>query len=53
MTSLLILAVVLLALWLWGTWKREGAGQLMATLSYVPLVGAVMCVVMALGLWVR
>jgi hypothetical protein len=53
MTSLLILAVLLLALWVWATWQRQGAASFMSEWSYVPLVGAVTCLVMSIGLWLR
>lgn len=53
MTSLLILALVLLLTWLWSTWKRETTAAFMREWSYVPLLGAVTCAVMALGLWLR
>jgi len=53
MTSLLILAALLLLLWLWGTWKRETAAAAMREWNYVPLLGAVTCAIMAVGLWLR
>lgn len=53
MTSLLILASILLVGWLWSVWQRDRAAAWMAEWSYVPLVGAVTCVLMAIGLWLR
>ena len=53
MTSLLILAAILVACWLWATWRRDGAASFMREWSYALLVGAVMCVVMAIGLGLR
>lgn len=53
MTSLLILATLLVVAWLWAMWRRAGAAAAMAEWSYVLLLGAVTCVVMALGLWLR
>ena len=53
MTSLLILASLLLACWLWATWRRDGAAAFAREWSYALLVGALMCYVMALGLWLR
>lgn len=53
MTSLLILATILLATWLWSVWQRDRAALFMREWSYVPLVGAVTCLLMALGLWLH
>ena len=53
MTSLLILAALLLLTWLWATWQRDGAAAFMREWSYVPFLGAVTCVIMAVGLWLR
>lgn len=53
MTSLFILAALLIAAWLWATWKRADAASFMRDWSYVLLVVAGMCIVMALGIWVR
>lgn len=53
MTSLLILATVLLALWIWAIWQRDRAAAFMREWSYVPLLGAITCLVMAIGLWIR
>lgn len=53
MTSLLILASILVLAWLWATWKRDGAALFMREWSYVLLVAAVTCIVMAAGLWLR
>ena len=53
MTSLLILASILLLAWLWATWRRDGAAAGMREWSYALLVGAITCAVMALGLWLR
>jgi hypothetical protein len=53
MTSLLTLAIILLLAWLWATWRRSTSAAFMAEWSYVPLVGAVMCAIMAVGLWLR
>lgn len=53
MTSLIILATVLLALWIWGIWQRDRAAAFMREWSYVPLLGALTCMVMAIGLWIR
>lgn len=53
MTSLLVLTSLLLLGWLWSVWQRDGHASGMQTWSYVPLVGAVMCLVMAIGIWVR
>lgn len=53
MTSLLILATFLLACWLWAVWQRDRAAAFMREWSYVPFLGALTCVLMALGLWLR
>lgn len=53
MTSLLILAALLIACWLWAMWRRTGSAAFMREWSYVLLIGAVTCVLMALGLWIR
>lgn len=53
MTSLLILAALLVLAYLWATWKRDGAALFMREWSYALLVGAITCTVMALGLWLR
>ncbi len=53
MTSLLVLAGILLAAWFWAIWQRDRGAAFMAEWNYVPLVGAVTCIVMALGLWIR
>jgi hypothetical protein len=53
MTSLLILATILLAAWLWATWRRDGAAAFMQDWSYSLLVGSITCYVMAIGLWIR
>ena len=53
MTSLLILAALLLTCWLWSVWQRERGAAFMREWSYVPLVGAVTCTLMAVGLWIR
>ena len=53
MTSLLILASILLATWLWAMWRRDGAAAFMREWSYALFVGALICVVMAIGLWAR
>lgn len=53
MTSLLILAIILLVLWLWGTWQRDGHASFMRDWAYVPLVASITCLFMAVGLWIR
>jgi hypothetical protein len=53
MTSLLVLAALLIAGWIWSVWQRERGAAFMSDWSYVPLVGAIICVVMAVGLWLR
>jgi hypothetical protein len=53
MTSLLILAVLLLLIWAWAIWRRGASAAFMAEWNYVLLVGAVTCGVMAAGLWLR
>jgi hypothetical protein len=53
MTSLLILAALLIAAWLWATWKRDGAAGFMREWSYALLVVAGMCIVMAVGIRLR
>ncbi len=53
MTSLLVLAAILVLGWLWSIWQREHGAAFMAEWGYVPLVGAAICVVMAVGLWIR
>jgi len=53
MTSLLILASILLLTWLWATWQRERAAAGIREWSYALLVGAITCAVMAFGLWLR
>ncbi|MCW2927492.1 MAG: hypothetical protein JWM86_1460 [Thermoleophilia bacterium] len=53
MTSLLVLASLLLLAWLWSVWQRDGHARAMAEWSYVPLVAAVTCAVMAMGIWLR
>lgn len=53
MTSLLILATLLVLAWLWATWRRAGGSSATAEWSYVLLVAATSCIVMALGLWLR
>lgn len=53
MTSLLILAALLFACWLWAIWQRDQAARFMQEWSYVPLLGSLTCVLMALGLWLH
>lgn len=53
MTSLLVLAALLLIAWLWATWQRDGAAHWMRPWSYALLVTSVMCVVMAIGIALR
>jgi hypothetical protein len=53
MLSLLILAALLILAWLWATWKRDTAARFMQGWSYALLVVAGMCLVMALGVWLR
>lgn len=53
MTSLLVLAGILLLAWLWAIWQRERGAAFMAEWNYVLLVGVATCVVMAIGLWLR
>ena len=53
MTPLLILAVLLLACWLWSVWQRDRGATFMREWSYVLLVGAVTCAIMAAGLGLR
>ncbi|MCB0880480.1 MAG: hypothetical protein KDC46_16040 [Thermoleophilia bacterium] len=53
MTSLLILAAILVVAWLWAMWQRDGAAGFMREWSYSLLVGAITCAVMALGIWLR
>jgi hypothetical protein len=53
MTSLITLATILLLVWLWATWQREGVAAGMREWSYALLVGSLTCYVMALGLWLR
>jgi hypothetical protein len=53
MTSLLILVVLLIAAWLWATWQRDGAASFMREWSYALLVVALICLVMAVGIWLR
>ena len=53
MTSLFVLAACLIAGWLWSVWQRERSAAFMAEWSYVPLVAAAICIVMAIGLWIR
>ena len=53
MTSLLILATLLIAIWAWSLWQRERAASFMREWNYVLLVGGVTCLVMAIGLWIR
>ena len=53
MTSLLILAALLFLLWGWSVWQRDRHAAFMREWSYVPLGGAVTCVVMAIGIWLR
>ena len=53
MTSLLTLAVLLTALWIWAMFERGRRAVFMQEWQHVPLIGAITCVVMALGLWMR
>lgn len=53
MTSLLVLALLLIAGWAWLLWQRERAASFASEWSYVLLVGGVICLVMSLGLWIR
>lgn len=52
MTSLLILMIVLLAVWGWGISGR-GQTEFMQPWQHVPLLAAMMCLVMVLGIWIR
>ena len=53
MTSLLVLATVLLAIWLWTLIERDGRAASVRTFAHVPFVGALTCYLMAIGLWIR
>ena len=53
MLLLLILAALLIACWLWATWQRDGAASFMRDWSYVLLVIAVTCIVMAVAIRIR
>lgn len=53
MTSLLVLATLLFVTWVWAAWQRDRGAAFMRDWSYVPLVGALMCALMAIGLWIR
>jgi hypothetical protein len=52
MTSLIILATVLLAVWVWALVERDGRAASIRTWLHVPFVGAITCYLMAIGLWV-
>lgn len=53
MTSLLVLATILIASWLWAVWQRDQRAAFMQQWLHVPLIGGLTCLVMALGLWAR
>lgn len=53
MSSLLALAVLFLAVWLFGVWEREGRAAFMRDWLHVPFAGAVLVLLMALGLFLR
>jgi hypothetical protein len=53
MTSLLILATVLLLAWLWALVERDRRAASIRTWLHVPLVGSITCYLMAIGLWIR
>ena len=53
MTSLLILATVLFLVWAWALWERDRRAAFMRPWLHVPFVGAVTCVLMSIGLWIR
>ena len=53
MISLLILGLLLVACWLWATWQRDAHAAFMRDWVHVPLVTGAMCLVMAIGLWIR
>ncbi len=53
MLLLLVLAALLVAAWLWATWQRDGAAAFMRDWSYVLLVVAATCLVMAIAIWLR
>lgn len=53
MTSLLVLAVLLLAWWAWAVWERDGRASVMDQWLHVPFLAAVLSLVMAVGLWIR
>ncbi|MCW2924912.1 MAG: hypothetical protein JWM98_2316 [Thermoleophilia bacterium] len=53
MTSLLVLALILIASWAWTLWQRDGAAAFARDWGYVLLVGGVVCLVMSIGLWIR
>ena len=53
MLPLLILATILLALWAWALTGRDGRTASVRHLLHVPLIGALTCFLMAIGLWIR
>ena len=53
MTSLLALALALLVIWTWAQFERDRRAAFMRSWIHVPFIGAVMALVMALGLWIR
>jgi hypothetical protein len=53
MTPLAILAAVLLAFWVWILLRRARVEGYASEWAYAPLVTAIVCALMALGLWLR
>jgi len=53
MISLFVLALLLLTAWLWAVLQREGRASFMRDWVHVPFIGCVICVIMAVGLWIR
>lgn len=52
MTSLIVLMLVLAAVWVLGLLGR-GPTAMVEAWRHVPLLGALTCLVMAVGLWLR
>lgn len=53
MTSLLVLAAVLIAFWGWAMVARGRGAAFAEAWIHVPLVVALICIFMAIGLWIR
>lgn len=53
MLPLTVLGLVLLALWAFGVWERDGRARFMRGWLHAPLLAAAIVLVMALGLAVR